>query len=116
MHDGVRESFIAHTPPLLDSSRFPQGRPAMTARPIVAALAVALFALTSVPDSSAATKKKASTSSRSAKSATPTACTDFYTYANQSWLSSNPAMPGVPAVSALDQLRQRAYQQQIDLL
>ncbi|MGY3265182.1 M13-type metalloendopeptidase [Lysobacter sp. HA35] len=89
----------------------------MTARPIVAALAVALLALTSVPDSSAATKKKSSTaSSRSAKPAAPTACTDFYTYANQSWLTSNPATPGVPAVSALDQLRQHAYQQQIDLL
>ncbi|WP_133499669.1 M13-type metalloendopeptidase [Cognatilysobacter terrigena] len=89
----------------------------MTARPIVAALAVALFALTSAPNVDAATKKKASTSSsRSTKSAAPTACTDFYSYANSTWLASNPATPGVASISALDQLRQRAYQQQVDLL
>ncbi|AXK71535.1 M13 family peptidase [Lysobacter sp. TY2-98] len=89
----------------------------MTARPIVAALAVALFALTSTPESAAAAKKKASTSSsRTAKPAAPSACTDFYAYANAAWLAANPASPAVSAVSALDQLRLRAYQQQIDLL
>jgi putative endopeptidase len=86
----------------------------MTARPIAAALALALLALSTTPDAGAATKKKAAP--KTAKVAAPTACTDFYSFANSAWLAANPPTPGVASVSALDQLRQRAHQQQIDLL
>lgn len=86
----------------------------MTARPLAAALAVALLATLSTPASLAATKKKAP--AKAARPAAPTACSDFYGYANAAWFTANPATPGVAAVSALDQLRQRAHQQQIDLL
>jgi putative endopeptidase len=89
----------------------------MTARPIAAALAVAMLALLSTPDAGAATRKKATAkTTKSTKVAAPTACTDFYSFANASWLTANPPTPGVAMVSALDQLRQRAHQQQIDLL
>ncbi|GAB6195714.1 M13-type metalloendopeptidase [Lysobacter xanthus] len=84
----------------------------MTARPLAAALAVALVAALSSPATDAATKKKAA----APKSSAPTACTDFHAFANSAWLTANPPTPGVPSVSALDQLRQRAHQQQIDLL
>jgi len=110
----VTEAFIALRGALLDSRRLPHGLSAMTARPIVVALAVALLASVSMPDAGAATKKKAVT--KTAKAAAPTACTDFYTYANASWLAANPPTPGVTGISALEQLRQRAHQQQIDLL
>ena len=84
----------------------------MTARPLAAALAVALLATLASP-ADAATKKKVATPKAPAA---PTACTDFYGYANADWLKANPPTPGVASISALDQLRQRAHQQQIDLL
>ena len=86
----------------------------MTARPIAAALAVALLVLATTPEADAAKRKRATPTV--AKVVAPTACTDFYSFANAAWLTANPPTPGVAMVSALDQLRQRAHQQQIDLL
>lgn len=84
----------------------------MTPRTLAAALAVALLALSSTA-ADAATKKAAS---KPAKASAPSACTDFHGYANAAWLATNSLAPGVASTSALDQLRDRAHQQQIDLL
>ena len=45
----------------------------------------------------------------------PTACTDFYVYANADWLKAHP-VPAAGGVSALGELAERAQQQQRDLL
>jgi putative endopeptidase len=62
-----------------------------------------------------AAKKKASKAKAPAV-ASVNACTDFYSYANSAWLKSNTLLPGVTSLSAMEQLGDRARQQQIDLL
>jgi putative endopeptidase len=43
-------------------------------------------------------------------------CTDFYATANADWLKANTLLPGVGSLSAMEQLSDRARQQQFDLL
>ncbi|KQY51913.1 M13 family metallopeptidase [Lysobacter sp. Root494] len=83
-------------------------------RPLACALLVALIASAAAPTTDAAKKK--ATKAKAPAAATVTACTDFYTYANNAWLKSNTLLPGVPSLSAMEQLGDRARQQQIDLL
>jgi len=82
-------------------------------RPLACALILSLVAGLAAPDADAAKKK------RKGKAKAPTvsaACTDFYTHANEAWLKANLLLPGVGSVSALEQLGDRARQQQLDLL
>ena len=81
-------------------------------RPSALALALVLVSGLSVHDADAARKKRAS------KPAAPavTACTDFYSFSNKDWLAANLLVGGSGSVSALGQLRDRAQQQQRDLL
>jgi putative endopeptidase len=90
-------------------SAMPNVRPALL-RPSALALALVLVTGLSVQDADAAKKKK--------KAAEPalTACTDFYSFANRDWLAANLLVDGSGTVSALGQLRDRAQQQQRDLL
>ncbi len=83
------------------------------ARPLVLALIVALAATLSAHDADAAKKKKAAP-----KKAAPaaTACSDFYSFANADWLKANTVVSASGSVSALGQMRDRALQQQRDLL
>ena len=83
-------------------------------RPLVCALLLTLVASAIAPSADAAPKKKAKAKTPAAASAT--ACTDFYSYANSSWLKANTLLPGVPSLSAMEQLGDRARQQQIELL
>ena len=84
-------------------------------RPLACALLVALVASAVAPSADAA-KKKSTKKAKAPAAAAVTACTDFYTYANSAWLKSNTLLPGVPSLSAMEQLGDRAHQQQIDLL
>jgi len=70
-------------------------------------LAFALVAALGIPQAEAAKKKKAPRAP-----AVSAACSDFYTHANADWLKANTT----PGTSALGQLRERAEQQQRDLL
>ncbi|MGN7725811.1 M13 family metallopeptidase [Luteimonas sp. 22616] len=81
-------------------------------RPSALALALVLVSGLSVHDADAAKKKRAS------KKAAPavTACTDFYSFTNKDWLAANLLVDGSGTVSSLGQLRDRAQQQQRDLL
>lgn len=85
------------------------------AKPLACALVLALLAGLAAPDADAA-KKRSSKAKAPATAAAPDACTDFYTYANDSWLKTNTLLPGVASLSAMEQLGHRARQQQIDLL
>jgi putative endopeptidase len=80
-------------------------------RPLACALLVALVA-TAAPGADAAKKK----SGKAKAPAAPSACSDFYSYANSAWLKSNSLLPGVDSLSAMEQLGARARQQQVDLL
>lgn len=81
-------------------------------RPLALALCVALFASLIVPAADAAKKKKRVTKKAPEVSLV---CRDFYAQANSDWLATNP-VTGSGMQSALEQLAQRAQQQQIDLL
>jgi putative endopeptidase len=83
----------------------------MTPRPLACALAFALVASFASPDTLAQRKR-----ATPARPAGPTACTDFHAVANADWLTVNTLPPGVASISALEQLSQRAQQQQVDLL
>lgn len=83
-------------------------------RPIACALLIALIAGAAAPDADAAKKK--SSKAKAPAAAVANACTDFYTYANSTWLKSNLLLPGVDSLSAMEQLGDRARQQQLDLL
>ncbi len=85
----------------------------LTLRPLAIALCAGLIAIASVPDALAAKKKKAAAKPKAPPA--PTACTDYFAFANADWLKANPAPDG-GAVSTLAQLAQRAQQQQRDLL
>lgn len=54
--------------------------------------------------------------SKVAVQAAPSACTDFYGYANKDWLLANPLPVGSPSLSRWDQLNSTAEQQTRDLL
>jgi putative endopeptidase len=82
----------------------------MTPRPLVCALAVAMFAASVSTDAAAQRSRKPKAP------ATSPACTDFHAHANADWLAANPLVPGSTSVSAMEQLAARAQQQQIDLL
>lgn len=82
-------------------------------RPLAYALLLALIA-GNATDAHAA-KKKAS-KAKAPAAATANACSDFYAYANSAWLKSNTLLPGVESLSAMEQLGDRARQQQIALL
>lgn len=83
--------------------------------PLACALLLTLAASAIAPSADAAPKKKTS-KAKTPTAASATACTDFYTYANSGWLKANALLPGVPTLSAMEQLGDRARQQQIDLL
>jgi putative endopeptidase len=80
--------------------------------PLALALGLVLLAGATSPDAIAAKKKKAA---KPKEPAAPTACTDFYSFANADWLKANPA-PATGVVSAMGQLNERSLQQQRDLL
>ncbi|GAB3357673.1 M13 family metallopeptidase [Lysobacter tyrosinilyticus] len=82
-------------------------------RPVACAVALTLLAAVATPADAA--KKKAS-KARTSSATGNNACSDFYSYANGAWLKANPLPPGVASLSAMDQLGDRARQQQIDLL
>jgi putative endopeptidase len=85
----------------------------MTPRPLVCALALSLIAALAAPDADAQKrrgKSKAKTPEVSAE------CRDFYSAANADWLEANPLPAGAASISALEQLRDRSRQQQMELL
>ena len=86
----------------------------MTLRPLACALALCLIAGLASPAADAAKKKRAPAKPKTP--ATAPACTDFYASANADWLKANTLLPGVGSVSALEQLGDRAAQQQVELL
>ena len=69
--------------------------------------------LTAASDAQAQRKKRAAKKPEAAK---VDACSDFYTFTHKAWLDSNLYLGGSGATSAMSQLRERALQQQIDLL
>jgi putative endopeptidase len=85
----------------------------MTPRPLAAALALALVAALVAPQADAQKRRAAA---KPKAPTVPAACTDFYAHANADWLRVNTLLPGVGATSALEQLADRARQQEIDLL
>ncbi len=88
--------------------------PAMPSmRPLACALLFTLAAGAATPDAHAARKKA---KAKAPAAAAANACTDFYAHANSAWLKSNTLLPGVASLSAMEQLGDRARQQQIDLL
>lgn len=89
----------------------------MTLRPLACALALSLIAGLAAPTADAAKKKK----KRAAKPKAPLVvvaaeCIDFYASANADWLIANTLLPGVGSLSAMEQLSDRARQQQLELL
>ena len=78
------------------------------------ALAFCLVLAVAAPQADAAKKRKPATPAPKAAPA-PSACSDFYLFANADWLKANP-VPAEGGVSALGQLAERALQQQRDLL
>ncbi|QNP40167.1 M13-type metalloendopeptidase [Lysobacter solisilvae (ex Woo and Kim 2020)] len=82
-------------------------------RPLAYALLVTLVAGSATPDAHAAKKKSGKAK---APAASTNACSDFYAHANSAWLKSNTLLPGVPALSAMEQLGDRTRRQQVELL
>lgn len=81
-------------------------------RPSSLALALTLIVSLGATDAQAAKKKP----TKKPVVEEVTACSDFYTFVHRSWLDSNLYVGGSGATSAMSQLRERALQQQIDLL
>ena len=86
------------------------------AKPLASALVLALIATTMAPNVDAARKRSSKGKTKAPVVAVANACSDFYSYANGAWLKSNVLLPGVDSLSAMEQLGDRARQQQIDLL
>ncbi|RNF86550.1 M13 family metallopeptidase [Montanilutibacter psychrotolerans] len=84
----------------------------MTLRPLACALALCLVAGIAAPADAARRRAPAKPSGPPA----PTACTDFHAVANADWLKANILLPGVPSLSAMEQLGDRARSQQVELL
>jgi putative endopeptidase len=78
------------------------------------ALALCLAMAVAAPHADAAKKRKPAAPAPKAAPG-PTACTDFYSFANADWLKAHP-QPAEGSVSALGELAARAQQQQRDLL
>jgi putative endopeptidase len=87
--------------------------PQLPLRPLAIALCIGLIAVAATPDALAQKKKRKAAKPKEPPA--PTACTDFFAFANADWLKANPAPEG-GAVSTLAQLAERAQQQQRDLL
>ena len=85
----------------------------MTLRPLACALALSLIAGLASPAADAAKKKAAAKPKAPAVAAV---CTDFYASTNADWLKANTLLPGVGSLSAMEQLSDRARQQQLELL
>src|SRR5690554_2758894 len=82
--------------------------PSLIARPLAAAAAVVLLA---------GLASDAGAQRRGAAPPEPTACTDFYAFANRDWLAANAQPgPGIATASALQELRDLAGRQQRQLL
>lgn len=81
---------------------------------LACALGCALVLTIAAPSADAARKRKAK--AKPAAEAHAPACTDFYAFANEAWLKANPLPSGVPSLSAMQQLEQRARGQQMALL
>ena len=77
--------------------------------PLAAALAASLALALVAPDADAQRRGAARAP------AGPTACGDFYAFANKDWLAANPA-PATGAMSALGELQARVLEQQRELL
>ncbi len=85
----------------------------MTLRPLACALALSLIVGLSSPAADAAKKKRVAKPKVPAVAAE---CTNFYASANADWLMANTLLPGVGSLSAMEQLSDRARQQQLELL
>ena len=85
----------------------------MTLRPLACALALSLIAGLASPAADAGKKKAAAKPKAPAVAAV---CTDFYASTNADWLKANTLLPGVGSLSAMEQLSDRARQQQLELL
>ena len=82
--------------------------PSLIARPLAAAAAVVLLA---------GLAADAGAQRRGAAPPEPTACTDFYAFANRDWLAANAQPgPGIATASALQELRDLAGRGPITLL
>ena len=79
------------------------------------ALALCLVVAVAAPYADAAKKKRKPAAPAPKAVPGPTACTDFYAFANADWLKAHP-QPAEGGVSALGELTARAQQQQRDLL
>jgi putative endopeptidase len=100
---------------LLNSRNHPHGTRYMpNLRPTTLALALTLVVAVGSPDAMAQKKKRAAAKKPVAEKID--ACGDFYTYNHKAWLDSNMYVGGSGMTSAMSQLRERALQQQIDLL
>ncbi len=83
-------------------------------RPTTLALALSLIVAVGSPDALAQKKKRSSAKKPVVEKID--ACGDFYTFTHKAWLDSNLYVGGSGMTSAMSQLRERALQQQIDLL
>lgn len=86
----------------------------MTLRPLACALALSLIAGLVSPAADAAKKKRAAAKPKAP--AVSAECSDFYASANADWLTANTLLPGVGSLSVMEQLSDRARQQQLELL
>lgn len=85
----------------------------MPLRPTTLALALGLTVALGATDAQAQRKRS---SAKKPVAEKVTACSDFYTFTHKAWLDSNLFVGGSGSVTAMSQLRERALQQQIDLL
>lgn len=83
-------------------------------RPLACALAVSIIAGLASPSADAQRRK--SKPAAATEPAGPTACTDFYAFANAGWLTANPLPAGADTTSALAQMSSRARTQQVEML
>lgn len=100
---------------LLNSGHFfPDGSRAM---PNLRPLALCVGLVAAIAFSTADAQKKRKTPAKKKPVAeVVNACSDFYTFTHKAWLDSNLHVNGSGMTSAMSQLRERAQQQQIDLL
>ena len=88
----------------------------MTLRPRACAIALSLIAGLASPSADAAKKKKRAAKPKAPLVVVAAECIDFYASANADWLTVNTLLPGVGSLSAMEQLSDRARQQQLELL
>lgn len=85
----------------------------MPLRPATLALALSLTFAIAANDAQAQRKRPAA---KKPVVEQVSACNDFYTFTHKAWLDSNLFVGGSGSTTAMTQLRERAMQQQIDLL